>query len=127
MKLFRLILRLVIDQLKNDMAAFASDHLTYRRKIERAYFALLFSKEFCKTQMNPDRDDELKSINTSACEQVNSWLKGFSHILSNMNETNFIATLLLLLHLRNCDHTSISCRTVNARSSMEVKRCSFSS
>jgi hypothetical protein len=57
----------------------------------------------------------MTDVNTSACEQLNAWVKRFSHILSNMNKAHFRVTLLLIAHLRNCYHSDISFRTKNAR------------
>lgn len=54
-------------------------------------------------------------MNSSACEQVNSWIRSYTHILSNMNAARFGITLLLLFHLRNCYHTRICCRTIDAK------------
>jgi len=57
----------------------------------------------------------MKDVNTSSCEQVNAWLKGFGYILSNMNKTRFHVTLLTIVHLRNCEQINISFRTAKAR------------
>jgi hypothetical protein len=56
----------------------------------------------------------MTDVNTGACEQLNAWLKGFSHILSNMNKSRFRTTLLLVVHLRNCEQTNIPFRNMNA-------------
>lgn len=64
--------------------------------------------------MNPNRDPAMIDVNTQSCEQLNAWLKGFTHILSNMNKSRFRATLLLVVHLRNCDQLNISSRTTKA-------------
>jgi hypothetical protein len=56
----------------------------------------------------------MTDVNTGACEQLNAWLKGFSHILSNMNKSRFRTTLLLVAHLRNCEQTNIPFRIITA-------------
>lgn len=61
----------------------------------------------------------MKDVNTGACEQVNAWLKGYSHILSNMKKSRFRLTLLLIVHLRNCEQAKIPFRTVKARDAVK--------
>ncbi|CAF3280764.1 unnamed protein product [Rotaria socialis] len=55
--------------------------------------------KYCHTHLNLDLDDTLKNINSSSCEQINSWIKSYSQMLSNMNEYRFVAALLILFHL----------------------------
>ncbi|CAF4498411.1 unnamed protein product [Rotaria socialis] len=69
--------------------------------------------KYCHTHLNLDLDDTLKNINSSSCEQINSWIKSYSQMLSNMNEYRFVAALLILFHLRNCSHTKLCNRWVD--------------
>ncbi|CAF1674728.1 unnamed protein product [Adineta ricciae] len=74
--------------------------------------------KYCHTHLNLDSDDTLKDINSSSCEQINSWIKSYSHMLSNMNEYRFAAVLLVLFHLRNCSHTKLSNRLVDVKKTL---------
>lgn len=60
-------------------------------------------------------DTSLSRINSSACEQINSWIKSYAHMLSNMNEYRFASILLLLFHLRNCSHTRLNPTWTNVK------------
>ena len=53
--------------------------------------------KFCKTHCNPNDVIELENINTEACEQCNSWLCNYKHILNYMNLDRYSFFLFCLL------------------------------
>ncbi|KAK3733841.1 hypothetical protein QZH41_008639, partial [Actinostola sp. cb2023] len=58
---------------------------------------------WCKTNCNPYNCDALKDVNTEVCEQLFSWLSGFSRITKHMNRWRFIFLMLYILDNHNED------------------------
>lgn len=53
------------------------------------------NNKYCKEKCNPDDYDQLKNVNTEACEQTNYWLSGYKHATKHMNDINFYFFCLL--------------------------------
>lgn len=64
----------------------------YRQFYILIYFLI---QKCCHENLNLDLDGSLKDINSSVCEQINSSIKSYCHMLSNMNEYRFAKQLLV--------------------------------
>ncbi|CAF1335207.1 unnamed protein product, partial [Rotaria sordida] len=91
------------------------------KKLQKQYINDMGTK-YCHEHLNLNLHDSLRNINSSACEQINSWIKSYSHMLSNMNESRFAATLLILFHLRNCSKTTLCNQRVNVKQSLNDQK-----